>query len=201
MIPIALTLLGLLAGGLTGQDRSNSPLIAATIKGLEPEVEALLSAGGGVHAVDRRGIDALMHASMGLHFRIVERLIAAGANVRRAAPDGRTPLMFVFCCKNSAEMTEARSQTALLLLRHGVDINAADRQGRTALMYAAGNADIALLQILLCANADDAARDRNGLRTEDHAREAWRHAGLAASAAAVEFLRSTGRQSLCGREQ
>jgi hypothetical protein len=58
------------------------------------------------------------------------------------------------------------------LLAQGVDINARNAQGRTALMLAAMGSDSSLIEMLMKAGADPDLRDPAGLRASDFAQQA-----------------------------
>jgi hypothetical protein len=70
-----------------------------------------------------------------------------------------------------AATSQARSESRAALARE-IDVNAADAQGRTALMRAALQGDAAQVQRLLDAGADPLRRDREGRSAGDLAREA-----------------------------
>jgi uncharacterized protein YecT (DUF1311 family) len=96
----------------------------------------------------------------------LDRLLSAGADANRANGFGKTPLMV------AAHFD--RPDSARKLLHAGANVNAtthvpADswmtgpkRSGRSALMYAAGNAGPATIKVLLDAGADPAAKDSDG---------------------------------------
>jgi len=120
------------------------------------------------------------------------RLVAAGAAADAADDAGLTPLMVAAnyeardsarssaCCsrrrrartpgtrrRDRADEVRAEplhADTAKLLLAGGAEVNAADRDGYTALMMASRNARTALVETLLAAGADPAARRRTGER-------------------------------------
>lgn len=62
------------------------------------------------------------------------------------------------------------------LLDLGADANQTDREGRSALMIAAGRGDQNLVDLLLAAGADPALTDRQGWSAADHARSAGHEA-------------------------
>jgi hypothetical protein len=67
-----------------------APLALAASWGRLEMVEALLSAGGDVHAVNKRGQTAAMAAAYDGQFLTLRRLVEAGADVEALDPDGRS---------------------------------------------------------------------------------------------------------------
>jgi len=113
-----------------------------------PEIAALLIAhGADVNAEDGFGTTPLLAAAVGSHLATVRLLIAHGANVRASEHvSGQNALM-----RGIHDVEVAR-----LLLDHGLEVNARDRNGRTALMqcYTAP-----LAGLLIERGADVNARD------------------------------------------
>jgi ankyrin repeat protein len=85
---------------------------------------------------------------------LIERLLSEGANVNRAAEDGRTALM----------LAAGAGQTKLVqaLIAAGADVNAVNQRGGTALMYAATDGDASTLSALLSRGAAVNAKAANG---------------------------------------
>jgi ankyrin repeat protein len=94
--------------------------------------------------------DRALHVYSERRLAMVERLIAAGADVNAAAKDGRTPLHWA--C--GFDVPDAIP----LLLRAGADVHARDVEGNTPL-FVAGPKSAALL---MAAGADVHARNREG---------------------------------------
>jgi ankyrin repeat protein len=97
---------------------------------------------------------------------IVRALLAGGANPNEKFPSGLTPL--------AAASFYSETGAAKMLLRHGAQINARDRRGRTALMYAVLYYSALdkpnfipshrpMLRLLLARGASVNARDSNGM--------------------------------------
>jgi ankyrin repeat protein len=97
-----------------GEDDAALPLLAGVQRGDRDYVRALLDAGAPVEVHFKDGTSALGAAIDGAaggnadYARIVELLVARGANVNRRLPDGRTPLFA------AAESGDLRVVTALL---------------------------------------------------------------------------------------
>lgn len=84
-----------------------------------------------------------------------------------AEESGRTPLMEA--CRSGDLSAVTR------LIAEGADVNAANRNGTTPLMYAKtaafGSGDLRIMQALMAAGADVAARDHVGKTALDYTRE------------------------------
>jgi ankyrin repeat protein len=61
-------------------------------------VQALLSAGADLHAPDQEGFTALKHAAVYGYPKLLEFLIAAGADVNHRTPEGQTAIGMIECC-------------------------------------------------------------------------------------------------------
>ncbi len=78
---------------------------------------------------------------------MVDLLLRSGANPSRAHPEGETPLL--------AAARSGSVPTVRLLLARGVDVNAAETfQKTTALMWAAAEGHIEVVDVLIEAGAD-----------------------------------------------
>lgn len=116
-----------------------------------PEIAALLIAhGADVNAEDSFGTTPLLAAVSRGQLETLRLLIAHGANVRAAELDSG---------KNALMRGVYRTEIASVLLDHGLNVNARDRSGRTALMHCQ-NPKIAAL--LIARGADVNARDAQG---------------------------------------
>jgi ankyrin repeat protein len=82
---------------------------------------------------------------------LIEKLLAAGADVESPNPDGQTALMVV--------ARTSRVDAARALIRKGAKVNAVEQwRGQTALMWASAQSQPAMVQALIAAGADVNAR-------------------------------------------
>ncbi len=100
------------------------PLHLAAIQGNEEMVELMLTRGyhdtGFINASPSSGETSLWMAACCGHSRVVELLLAHGANVHRADRYGNTPL--------HAAAASGNAQIVRLLLEHGADIRALNHE-------------------------------------------------------------------------
>ncbi|HEY9843695.1 MAG TPA: ankyrin repeat domain-containing protein, partial [Candidatus Obscuribacterales bacterium] len=122
--------------------------------------DQMLAAGVSPARKDAEGASALMYAARGGQTEIFERLLRSGA-VTETTTGGETLLM--------AAAAGSHARIVEILLARKVDVNARDRQGRTALMllcayrdYDRLDAQLALIEALLKAGADPGLRDLSG---------------------------------------
>ena len=111
-----------------------------------------------------RGRTALMVAARAGHLRVVEILIAAGADVN--AQTSRT-------LEATALMMAARygrTEIMEVLLDHGANVNRRTNNGYTALMRAARNGQTTAVRLLVQNGADVSIRNRGGVTALYHAR-------------------------------
>ncbi len=126
-----------------------TPLIVAAKSDRPDSVTALLAAGADVKTVDtKRGLSALHHALSSTKHRSAEmaaELLVAGADPEQRAADGYTPLMSAVDSGQVAKVS--------LILSENVAVDAETRDGRTALIVAAGREHPAPVRRLLKAGA------------------------------------------------
>ena len=101
---------------------------------------------------------------------ILRDLVGAGADPDLAADDGSTPLMAaVGMVRNEARQATEREALDIVrfLVEHDIDVNAVDRNGRSAMHGAARLARNMLIPLLVDHGADVNIADANGLRPLD----------------------------------
>lgn len=137
-------------------DQPDTPLAAAAGRGQAQEVTALLAAGADPDQTDSHGWTALMCGARGGSVAVVKSLLASGANpnLRDSYVNGWTPVMHA--------LHKRQNQAAQTLLDGGADINARTKSGLTALIMAAGDGNLDMVQILLARGADPYAEDTSG---------------------------------------
>lgn len=177
---------------------NNDPILMLAIHRIEKRgntavVDWLLSLGADVNITDNDGYTPLLVASQFGHSKLVQKLLAKGADVRARSKEGNSVLHLTWGT-NAATVSvliaagaELNAQTkdgmtplsvsahhgttdvVRELLRHKPDVNLADKEGMTALMEAArkGHADV--VRLLLAAGADKNLRDKSGKTALDWA--------------------------------
>ncbi|HET8671158.1 MAG TPA: ankyrin repeat domain-containing protein, partial [Candidatus Saccharimonadales bacterium] len=91
----------------------------------------------------------LFNAVCGGDITKTKRLLMLGANVNAIDVNGYSPLMVVESCTTRP----GRAELIQLLIANGAVVNLQARDGRTALMYAAGNGDTQAVKALLKSGA------------------------------------------------
>ena len=111
-----------------------------------------------------------MGALLSADAELIEAYLDAGMSAGQgfAGLDGRGPLHLLFfgrsACDPGVRPTPASTLAVTsLLLARGADVNAADANGNTPLMFAADKCDAALIGSLLAAGATVGARNSAGL--------------------------------------
>lgn len=151
-----------------GDMRQLSALMRAARAGLDEVVAALLAKGAAVQARNENGNDALMEAALGdPRAAVAKALLAGGADANAVNVNQRTALMFLAWQRGRVDIEFVR-----LLLEHGARIEAADKEGRTALMLAAAEGQTDVARELLRHGARVDAADHEGRSALRIAREA-----------------------------
>lgn len=127
-------------------------------------VETILNAGGkkSLTIVDENGMTALHHAAMARSFetsRVIELLLAAGADANQPTKGGMTPLMMLVSQNPSAS-------SVMHLIRAGAKIDMRDKHGNTVLHWATGflqePRDFKTIATLVQEGADIDAKNNDG---------------------------------------
>ena len=117
--------------------------------------DLLIHAGAKVQIANRYGVTPLSLACTTGNPVMIARLLKAGALPNAASAEGETPLMI-------ASRT-GRVEAVKLLLAHGANVNSVERwKGQTALMWAAGEGNASVAQVLLENGGMRDARSKGG---------------------------------------
>lgn len=144
-------------------DQGSTALMRAAQANNRDAVKLLLDHAAETNIVNKEGMTALLLASKDGHTQIAEQLLAKGADFRVRTPEGRTPLLEA-CNEESAQedlvklliekgadpkVVDNEGNTALILAARaggfmvleplmavGVDVNARNKEGKTALQLA-----------------------------------------------------------------
>lgn len=127
-------------------------------------VRKMIDEGMDVNKSDADGRTALMVAAFDGYTGVVELLLDHGADVDHLDGAGRTALMYA----SSGPFTP----TVELLLARRANVNQIDGdEGWSALMLAAAEGNLSVVEVLLRNGADQKAVDKDGDKAVDHARE------------------------------
>jgi uncharacterized protein len=125
----------------------STPLLWAVNNGSVEIARLLIANKAAVDAANDFGITPLLQASRVGDSAMVDLLLRSGANPNKAHPEGETPLL--------AAARSGSVPTVRLLLARGVDVNAAEKfQNTTAVMWAAAEGHIDVVDVLIEAGAD-----------------------------------------------
>ncbi|MFA6263496.1 MAG: ankyrin repeat domain-containing protein [Candidatus Babeliales bacterium] len=137
-----------------GQDDTTA-LVVASAHGNVDIVRLLLKFNAHIDAQDHSGLTALMGASMNGHIAIVKELLARPIKVKTQGPAEdikvNTP--------DTDDVTAVITNKGSPILDNGADVNIQNKNGLTALMWAAVRGYAGVVQILLEAGADQDIRD------------------------------------------
>lgn len=120
----------------------------------QPEVEIVASAFG-----QRTGLSPLLEAAARGETRVLDTLIAEGAEIDARDADGRTPLILA--------ASEGHVEALGKLLSAGARFDATDSEKMTALMHAAENGHIEVMVALFAAGAGTSEVDGQGHSVTD----------------------------------
>nr|XP_010964030.1 ankyrin repeat domain-containing protein 61 [Camelus bactrianus]XP_045359910.1 ankyrin repeat domain-containing protein 61 [Camelus bactrianus] len=149
----------------TGNSNRQSPLHLATTYGTHLVLSILAQNGAQVNALNDSGMTPLHMAAETLNEEMLDMLIACGANVNCAIPStGSTALKLAVCMASgkAGRMLAADVSCIRLLLVHGAEVNAQDREGETAIHEACFGGREAIINLLLEFEADVNVLTRNG---------------------------------------
>jgi len=122
----------------------------------------LVKRGANINAKDNYGYTALRWATQNGNIPAMKLLLDSGANTEIRCNLGRTPIFH----------TNDHEEALSLLMKKGANINAKDREGKTALRLATQIGDIPLMKLLLDSGADTEIGDNLGqtpiFHTEKH---------------------------------
>lgn len=155
-------------------------LNGAAIQGDLEIVQALLERG--VAQKDREALTnalaaAITNAHTARHLRIMEAVIAAGADVNWRSQGGDTLLMLAYAEPPVEETPDKKKGTPApatttwqVMLAHGARVNAKNDIGSTALMLAVSNGSVAMIKALIAQGANVNAKTDDGFTALSHAK-------------------------------
>lgn len=113
---------------------------------------------------DNNGCTTLINASaINTPTSVLEKLLNAKADINASCNHGKNALMHIFEASETNFPAADKTEKANLLTEHGINTNATDENGNTALLYAIrNNAPSGIIQILLDANANPNIADNTG---------------------------------------
>ncbi len=147
-------------------------LMYAAKEGHNDIVQILIEAGADINAKSYWGFTPLLVASEHAHHEVVKTLLAAGSNALETCQwkvVGTTA--FHLLGNDTVSKNKSIVETAKLLIDAGVDINAQNEAGKTALMDASVNGHTSLVEFLLQSGADINITDKNEKTALDYAIE------------------------------
>ncbi|MXY85522.1 MAG: hypothetical protein F4Y95_03255 [Chloroflexi bacterium] len=150
-------------------------------------IDALVDASGGIDAKDPRGRSMLHRAVETPHPRLVRRLLERGADPNARDQDGRSPLHLISTRgRHVANSDQPELSIISYLVQHGAMLELPDRNGWTALHWAAHEGGRRVIASLVEEGADVSARTNSGETPCDLAAaledDLWREDALTALA-------------------
>lgn len=115
-----------------------------------------------VNVLDDKGYTPLHYAVESGNLFVIYQLLGRDANVKlQDNVDRRTPLHCLVATKANSDELVSRNHIMMLLQLHGVDVNAKDKEGKTALHIAVENNETKTVESLLSYGAAVNVRDNN----------------------------------------
>lgn len=156
--------------------RGETPLITAAIGRNVESLSMLLDYQAEVNAKDRAGMTALLHAALWHHTAVLPLLLTRGADVHAKSHTGKTALMLAAWPEDFEGNRSEDLATIALLIEAGVEINATDEEGSTALHHLAqdhyhGSGHEEVARLLIAAGVDVSIQDRLGRTALSYAEE------------------------------
>jgi len=142
-------------------------LINAVYGRRESLVIDLISQGVDVNSVNVDGDTPLSTAIESGNHKMIQLLLKEGSNVNHKLKQEKMNLLMYAIDKQGSRS----STTIKTLLKAGIQIDARDKDGKTALIYAAINDDSNTLRTLIKAGANLKAHDRKSLRALNYAKK------------------------------
>lgn len=125
-----------------------SPLYRAAESGKDHIVAALLEYGADTEARDKNRRTAIFLAAQKNHCGALRILLAAGANVNVRDVNSQNVLLFLAAEKTDKPVRWGE-EIVRMILETNIDLEAKDREGRTALLWAATSGRVSLARLLL----------------------------------------------------
>ncbi|MCL2888659.1 MAG: ankyrin repeat domain-containing protein [Elusimicrobia bacterium] len=138
------------------KDNEGYDALYYSLSSKHPEIiKALLAAGAAPSSKGKSGVTTYMQAVQNITGEILD-ILGAGSFLSEKDDDGRTPLMHAVSSGNLA--------AARWLLKHGVDVNARDKQNQNALFHIRGHEaqSIDAARDLIAADADIKRKNKTG---------------------------------------
>jgi len=140
----------------------NTPFMRAVHENWDEGVQLLARGGANMNAVDKKGETALIHAVRKNARDMVKVLLEAKVDPDLPDRDGMTPLMWVVRSSYGGE-------SLLLLIKYGANVNAANKEGKTAVLMAVEMNRREDAKVLVEASADVTIADKWGKTALGHA--------------------------------
>ena len=165
-------------GVAVANENGTSPLMAAAREGHEEIVKLLLSRKANINAKSAQGETALFWAVKGRHEEAENILRAAGAKGPRADLEKQG---IAYSAPGFVEQAgKGNAEAVKLFLTAGMDVNAVDAKGNTALMKSAGSGTTGMVKLLLAKRSKTYLKNNGG----------YSAVMLAARAGHVEIVRA-----------